>query len=191
MSRVSLVQNNQASPEVNELFQRIEDNGAKVMNLYRAMAHSPHVTRHLIKLGNSLISKTELAPNLRELTIMRIAKLCDCEYEWAQHKPVALHSGVRQTQLDAIDSWQESDEFTDEERAVLQYVDEVAQNVKVADKTFETLRQYLGERNIVELTLAIGWWGMLARLLVPLEVAVDEQSAGSVGDLIGQGPMQK
>jgi len=191
MSRVRLVQKNQASPEVSELFQRIEDNGAKVMNLYRAMANSPHVTRNLIKLGNSLISKTDLSPKLRELTIMRIAKLCDCEYEWAQHTPVALHSGVSQTQLDVIDSWKESDDFTDEERAVLQYVDEVAQNVKVADKTFEALRQHLSERNIVELTLAIGWWGMLARFLVPLEVEIDEESAGSIGDLIGQGPMQK
>jgi len=191
MSRVSLVQKGQTSPEVNELFQRIEDNGAKIMNLYRAVANSPHVTRNLIKLGNSLISKTDLSPRLRELTIMRIARLCDCEYEWAQHIPVALHSGVSQTQLDVIDSWKESDDFTDEERAVLQYVDEVAQNVKVADKTFEALRQHLGERNIVELTLAIGWWGMLARFLVPLEVEIDEQSAGSIGDLIGQGPVQK
>ncbi|MFC1969794.1 carboxymuconolactone decarboxylase family protein [Chloroflexota bacterium] len=187
MSRVSLVQKNQASPEVNELFQRIEDNGAKVMNLYRAMANSPHVTRNLIKLGNSLISKTDLSPKLRELTIMRIARLCDCEYEWAQHTPVALHSGVSQTQLDVIDSWKESDDFTDEECAVLQYVDEVAQNVKVADKTFEALKQHLSERNIVELTLAIGWWGMLARFLVPLEVELDEQSVASVGDLIGHG----
>ena len=191
MSRVSLVQKNQASPEVKELFQRIEDNGAKVMNLFRATASSPHVTRNLIKLGNSLMSKTDLSPKLRELTIMRIAKLCDCEYEWAQHTPVAVHSGVSQTQLDVIGSWKESNDFTDEERAVLQYVDEVAQNVKVADKTFEALRQHLSERKIVELNLAIGWWGMLARLLVPLEVEVDEQSVGSVADLIGQRPAQK
>ena len=191
MSRVSLVQRNQASPEVDELFQRIEDNGAKVINLYKAMANSPHVTRNLIKLGNSLISKTDLSPKLRELTIMRIAKLCGCEYEWVQHIPVALDSGVSQTQLDVIESWKESDDFTDEERAVLQYVDEVTKNVKVADKTFETLRQHLSERNIVELTLAIGWWGMLARFLVPLEVEIDEQSVGSAGDLIGQGPTRK
>ena len=191
MSRVSLVQKNQASPEVKELFQRIEDNGAKVINLYRVVANSPHVVRNLLKLGNSIIGKTDLSPKLRELTIMRIARLCDCEYEWVQHTPVALHSGVSQAQLDVIGSWKESNDFTDEERAVLQYVDEVAQNVKVADKTFEALRQHLSERKIVELTLAIGWWGMIARLLVPLEVEVDEQSVGSVGDLIGQRATQE
>ncbi|MBN2187129.1 MAG: carboxymuconolactone decarboxylase family protein [Dehalococcoidia bacterium] len=191
MSRVGLVQKDQATPEVKELFQRIEDNGAKVINLYRVVANSPHVVRNLIKLGNSIIGKTDLSPKLRELTIMRIARLCDCEYEWVQHTPIALHCGASQAQLDAIGSWKESDAFTDEERAVLQYVDEVARNVKVADKTFEALRQHLSEREIVELNLAIGWWGMLARLLVPLEVEIDAQSVGSVADLIGQRPAQK
>ena len=186
MSRISLVQKEQASPEVKELFQKIEDNGARVMNLYKAVSHSPHVARNFIKLGNSLIGRTELSPKLRELTIMRIAKLCHSEYEWTQHTLVALEAGVSQKKLDKIDSWGESDSFTEEERAVLQYVDEVAKNVKVTDETFAALRQYLNERSIVELTLAIGWWGMLARLLVPLEVEIDEQSAGSAGDLIGR-----
>ena len=185
MSRVNLVQKDQAPLEIKELFQQIEDNGARILNLYRVVANSPPVTRNVIKLGNSLIGRTTLSPKLRELTIMRIAKLCDCEYEWAQHTFIALQSGISQTQLDTIDSWKESDDFTKEERAILQYVDEVAQNIKVTDKTFETLRQYLSERSIVELTLAIGWWGMLARLLVPLEVEIDEQLADSAGALLG------
>jgi len=191
MTRVKLVEKNQASPEIKELFQQIEDNGARVINLYKIVANSPHVARNFIRLGNSLISRTDLPSKLRELTIMRIAKLCDCEYERAQHTSIALQSGLRQTQLDEINSWKESDDFTEEERAVLQYVDEVAQNIKVTGKTFETLRQYLSERNIVELTLAIGWWGMLARLLMPLEVEVDKQSVGSASDLIGQRATQK
>ena len=191
MARVKLMQKEQAPPEIKELFQQIEDNGARIANLYRVMVNSPHVTRSLIKLGNSLISKTSLPTKLRELTIMRVAKLCGSEYEWAQHTSIALQSGISQTQLDAINSWKESSAFAEEERAVLQYVDEVSQNVKVTDKTFETLRQYLDERNVVELTLAIGWWGMLARLLVPLEVEIDEQLAGSADDLTGHRAKQK
>jgi 4-carboxymuconolactone decarboxylase len=191
MARVKLVRKEQAPPEIKELFQQIEDNGARIINLYKVLANSPHVARNAIRLGNSLIGKTTLSPKLRELTIMRIAKLCDCEYEWVQHTPVALQSGVNRAQLDAIGSWKESNNFDEEERVILQYVDEVAQNVKVADATFEALNKYLDEQNIVELTLAIGWWGMLARLFVALEVEVDERSAGSAVDLIGRRAMPK
>jgi len=191
MARVKLIQKEQAPPEIKELFQQIEDNGARILNFYKVLANSPHVTRNVIRLGNSLIGKTTLSPKLRELAIMRIAKLCDCEYEWVQHTPVALQSGVSRTQLDAIGCWKESNNFNDEERAILQYVDEVAQNVKVADTTFGAMKKYLNEQHIVEITLAIGWWGMLARLFVPLEVEVDERSAGSAVDLIGRGAMKK
>jgi len=191
MARVNLIEKEQAPREVKELFQQIEDNGARLMNLYKMVANSPQVARNFIKLGNSLIGRTELSPKLRELAIMRIAKLCDCEYEWAQHTTVALQSGVSQTQLDDIGSWEESDMFTEEERAVLQYVDEVAQNVNVTDKTFGTLRRYLGERSIVELTLAVGWWGMIARLVVPLELELDERLADSAGDLLGRRSTKK
>jgi 4-carboxymuconolactone decarboxylase len=191
MARVKLIEKEQAPPEIKELFQQIEGNGARIINFYKVLANSPHVARNVIRLGNSLIGRTALSPKLRELTILRIAKLCDCEYEWVQHTPVAVQSGVSRAQLDAIGSWKESNNFDEEERAVLQYVDEVAQNVKVADATFEALSKYLNEQNIVELTLAIGWWGMLARLFVPLEVEVDERSAGSAMDLIGRRAMQK
>jgi 4-carboxymuconolactone decarboxylase len=189
MARVKLIQKEQAPSEIKELFQKIEDNGARILNFYKVLANSPHVARNVIRLGNSLIGKTTLSPKLRELTIMRIAKLCDCEYEWVQHTPVALQSGVSRAQLDAIGCWKESNNFNGEERAILQYVDEVAQNVKVADATFEALKKYLNEQHIVEITLAIGWWGMLARLFVPLEVEVDERSAGSAVDLIGRRTM--
>ena len=191
MARVKLIRKDQAAPEIKELFQQIEDNGARIMNFYRVVANSPGVARSAIKLGNSLISRTELSPKLRELTIMRIAKLCDCEYEWVQHTPVALESGLTQVQLDAIGFWNESDAFSEEERAILSYVDEVEKNIRVPDNIFQALRRYLDERQIVELTLGIGWWGMLSRLFVPLEVEVDEQSAASTGDLIGRRDIRK
>jgi alkylhydroperoxidase family enzyme len=186
MSRVNLVREDHAPEEVKDIFQKIEGNGATVLNLYRVVAHSPHVVRDFIRLANSLVSKTALSPKMRELAIMRIAMLCRSEYEWLQHVPVALEAGVSREQLAAISSWKESDRFTADERAVLQYVEEVAENVEVREATFIMLKRYLSERDIVELTLAIGWWGMIARLLVPLAIEMDEQPIGSTVDLIGR-----
>ena len=186
MARVRLIEKEQAPPEVKEIFQKIEDNGARILNLYKVAAHSPKVFLNLIRLGNSVIGRMELSPRLREIVILRVANLADSEYEWAQHTPVALQVGVTQKQLDAIPDWRNSSEFSNEERAVLQYTDEVAQNVKVIDRTFNMLKSYFNEQIIVELTITIGYYGMLARLLVPLRVEVDEISAGSASELIGR-----
>jgi len=191
MARVKLIHEDEAPPEIKALYQQIENNGARIMNFYRVVANSPGVARNAIGLGNSLFRKTELSPKLRELVIMRIARLCGCEYEWVQHRPLALQSGLTQVQLDTIGSWNESDAFSDDERTVLRYVDEVEKNIRVPDNIFQALRRYLDDRQIVELTLAIGWWGMLSRLFVPLEVELDKQSAASTGDLIGGHDIRK
>ncbi len=186
MARVRLIEKEQASPEVKEIFQKIEDNGARILNLYKVAAHSPKVFLNLIRLGNSVIGRMEFSPKLREIVILRVATLTGSEYEWAQHTPVALQVGVTQEQIDAIGDWKNSPEFSNEECAVLQYTDEVVRNVKVVDRTFNVLKSFFNEQIIVELTITIGYYGMLARLLVPLQVEVDEISAGSASELIGR-----
>ena len=186
MARVRLIEKKQAPPEVREIFQKIEDNGARILNLYKVAAHSPKVILNLIRLGNSVIGRMELPPKLREIVILRVAKLTGSEYEWAQHVPVALEVGISQKQLDSISDWKSSSEFNNEERAVLQYTDEVARNVTVTDQTFNSLKNFFNEQTIVELTITIGYYGMLARLLVPLQVEVDEISASSAGEPIGR-----
>ncbi len=186
MARVRLLSNDEASPEAKKIYEKLEGNGAKILNLYRTLAHSPEAMLGCMKLGNALLSGTKLSPKLRELVILRIAGLCGSTYERTQHYPIALEAGVTGEQISEVDRWQQSKQFTDEERAVLQYADEVAQIVNVKDETFATIKKFLTEQEIVELTLTIGYWGLIARILVPLRVDIDAQSAGSAGDLTGR-----
>jgi len=186
VARVRLLKNEEAPPESRELFEKIEGRGATILNLYRVVGHSSSVASTFVKLGNLLLNRAELSPKLRELAILRIAKLAGSEYEWTQHVPVALETGISRQQIDDVQAWQTSKNFGEEERAVLAYTDEVALYVKAKDETFEALRSHLSERSIVELTLSIGYWGMVARVLVPLEVDIEDRSVGSSGDLLGK-----
>lgn len=186
MARVHLWEKAEAPPEVKEVFQKIEDNGAKVSNLYKVVANSPYVLRNFIRLGSSILGRMGLPPNRRELVIVRVAKLTNSEYEWVQHTSLALETGISQGQLDTIGDWKNSPNFNDEERAILQYTDEVVQNVSVTDQTFSTLKKFFDEQSIVELTLTAGYYVMVARLLVPLQVEIDESTMGSINELVGR-----
>jgi 4-carboxymuconolactone decarboxylase len=186
MARVKLVQKDQAPQKIEEYFQKIEGNGARILNLYKVVAATPPILPTFLKLGSCLLNQAELSSKLRELAILRVAKLAGSEYEWTQHVPLALDVGTSRQQIDDIHRWEEATSFSDEERVVLQYTDEVAVNVKVLDKTFNALRRYLSEGQIVELTLSIGYWGMVARVLVPLEVEIEDQPVGSAKDLLGK-----
>lgn len=186
MARVQLIGKEQASPEAKEIFSKMEQNRAKIINLYRVLAHSPQPMLNFIRLGGSLVAKSELSPKLREMVILRIASVTGARYEWAQHYPIALEVGVSQKQTEVISRWSDSKEFSAEERAVLLYTDEVMGNKGVKDDTFDALRKFLDERCIVELTLSIGYWEMVARVLVPLKVDIDTDTIGSAQELIGR-----
>ncbi len=186
MARVQMKQKNRAPSEVIELYSKIEKNGAMVLNLYKVLAHNPDVMRNFLRLGSSLITRTKLSPKLRELVILRIAKLTGSGYEWAQHYPIALEAGVSREQAEAISQWSDSPNFNDQERAVLQYTDEVEQRVEVKEDTFRALQRHLNEQSIVELTLSIGYWGMVARFLVPLRIDIDVKPVSSAHELTGR-----
>lgn len=107
------------------------------------------------------------------MAILRIGHLNGAIYEWTQHVPIALRVGVRQAQIDALPDWERSNEFKEAEKAILRYTDEETLKIRVSDETFSAVRDVLGEEGVVELTTAIGYYGMVCRILETLQVELE------------------
>jgi 4-carboxymuconolactone decarboxylase len=174
MARVKLLQKEEAEPMVKEIYQKVEDSGSEVLNLLKALAHSPKICRDWRRLGVTLLLKCQLPPKLRELAILRVGNLAQAKYEFTKHVPLALQAGVSQEQVDALSKWESSTDFNDQERAVLGYTDEVSQSIRVSDDTFSRIQRFLSEREIVELTVMIGYYGMVCRTLEALQVELEQ-----------------
>lgn len=142
-------------------------------NINKMVAHAEHSARHFMRLGNSLLTQAKLDPCLRELAILRIATLCDCRYEWYQHEIIARQVGVPVKQILEIRQGSESSAFNDQERAVLRYAEEVTRNVKSSEETFSQLTRFLSHRELVELTLTIGFYNLVARFLENTGVEIE------------------
>ncbi|MHB8085705.1 MAG: carboxymuconolactone decarboxylase family protein [Dehalococcoidia bacterium] len=176
MARVGYIEKDQADPKIREAFQHMEARGQSVLNVFKVMANCPHIGLNFLRLGNSILTGEEVPAAIRELAIIRVGLLAQSKYEVHQHIAIGLLCGVRQKQIDDLAKWTRSKEFNEKERAVLQYTDEVAQNVKVKDKTFATLKQYFSDHAIVELTTTIGYYGMVSRILVALQVEIEAKA---------------
>jgi 4-carboxymuconolactone decarboxylase len=173
MARVSLLNKEQVGPGVRELFEKIESKGYPILNLYRVMAHCPQLGRTFLRLGNMILFKGTLPPNLRELAILRVGHLHQAKYEWTQHVAIALQAGVSQEQIDALPDWGDSGSFNERERVFLRYTDEVTKEIRVKDDTFAAVRNFLNEEGVVELTLTIGYYAMVCRILEALQVELE------------------
>jgi 4-carboxymuconolactone decarboxylase len=173
MARVTLVQKDQAHPIMREVFKTTEEHGFKVLNLFKALANSPKIGRDFIRLGTAILFKGQLSPLLRELAILRVANLTDANYEWTQHVAIALSCGVSKEQIDDIPDWKNSTRFNEKERAVLLYTDEVTQNIRTLDGTFSKIKDFFNEQDVVELTVTIGYYGMVSRVLETLQIELE------------------
>ena len=58
---------------------------------------------------------------------------------------------------------------------MLQYTDEVTGQIRAKNSTYKKLQAFPSEREIVELTLTIGFYNMVSRFLESLEVDLDEK----------------
>ena len=178
MALLPYVDESKASDKTREIL----GNTPRKMNVARMIANSDTVFQHFSRLGHSLLTRTRLAAKLREIAILRTAKLTGSVYEWTQHVPIARDSGVSEEQVAAMADWVSARCFDEVERLVLTLTDEVTRNVKGRKQTIEALKKYLDTAEIVELILSIGFWGMVARLLETTEVDL-EDFAGKINML--------
>jgi 4-carboxymuconolactone decarboxylase len=144
-----------------------------VLNVNKMVAHAENSARHFMRMGNSLLTQAKLDARLRELAILRIATLCDSRYEWYQHEILAKQVGVTEQQISAVRLDKNSPVFNDQERAVLRYTEEVTVNVKSSEESFDALAQFLSNQELVELTLTIGFYNLVARFLENTGVEIE------------------
>jgi 4-carboxymuconolactone decarboxylase len=141
----------------------------KITPLYRVLLHSAPVARGWEALLTAVRQQTALDPALRELIILRVAVLNRADYEYDAHLPFAREAGMSERKIAAVKGTDRSD-FTDTERAVLDYTDALTRDVKVDDAVFERVRRYFDPRGLVEVTTTIAAYNMVSRFLIGLDV---------------------
>src|SRR3954471_16814473 len=114
------------------------------LNIYRMLANSENGMKGFVRMGNALLNRCELDGALRELAILRVGRLSRAAYEVFQHERIAREAGVTDDKIDALrDATIEAPAFTDNEKAVLRYTDDVVRNVRASDRTLKAVQAFL------------------------------------------------
>jgi alkylhydroperoxidase family enzyme len=134
-------------------------------NIFRMLAHSDSHLLNYCRLGNAIRYKGELDPCLREIAITRAGILCGSDYEVIAQKRIGKDVGLSQEKIDNLERGAESDAYTDLEKLVLRYTDEVVNEQQVSEETFRGIEAALTPAAHVELHLAIGYYIMTSKFL--------------------------
>jgi 4-carboxymuconolactone decarboxylase len=148
------------------------------LNVYRALANADKVFTGWMVAGNAALTSPVLPTRLRELVVLRTARLMDCAYELGQHRDVARTAGVTTEEIDAIlseNAWQDF-LFDPTELAVLQLTTELLTTRSVSADTFDRVHRALGAEATVEVLMVVNRYAGLALMLNALDVDLDESA---------------
>lgn len=155
-----------------EIGERVRGLGAKQVNLYRSLAHTPDLLHAWIDWAWALREKCATPRSLREIMILRTAVVMRSEYEWHQHAVMAERAGVPSEKVRAITAWQCSNLFDGPERAALMLTDAMLTG-SVPDAVHEELNRHFTDSDRVELILTAGFYAMVPRVLDACRVPVE------------------
>ena len=148
------------------------------LNIFRTLANSEYGLKGFVRMGNVLLFRAELDAGLRELAILRVGRLSRAAYEVFQHERIAREAGIAEDKIAALrDATIEAPAFSDSDKAVLRYTDDVVRNVRASDKTLKAVEAFLTPTALVELTLTVGYYMMVCRFLETLGVDGEEGQA--------------
>lgn len=77
---ISLVEPDQASPQVQRIYDSLMQRFGRVSNFYKMLAHKPDVLRAFNQLYAALWSESALPVNLKELAHLRMSIANGCAY---------------------------------------------------------------------------------------------------------------
>ncbi len=105
-----------------------------------------------------------VAERYKNLAMLRTSQLTGCEWCLDFGSKLAQDAGVPEADLRELSLWHDSERFDEVDHLVLEYAEAMTRTpVEVSDELFARLREHFDERQIVELTMAIGLENLYSR----------------------------
>jgi len=141
--------------------------------MVKMLSHSAGTVKPFIELAKAQFTALQLPARSRELVILTVAEYTESTFVAAQHNPMSQAAGVGEGTRQLIRSRQLDDaELSPQDSALLRFTAEIVQRPRIADDVFDTVRQFLSERELVEVLQVIGYYWTFGRISTVLDVEV-------------------
>jgi 4-carboxymuconolactone decarboxylase len=155
-------------PILQDMFDKRRAMGGAIINLNLTTGHAPKFTRAAGAMALTIRFETSTPRRLIELVIFRTAQIVGSDYELNQHTPMMKMCGYGNEQMAEVADWRRSTFFDDKQRALLGYVEQMANGGNVDDSTFAELSRFFTPQQIIEISYTVGSYystGLLTKAL--------------------------
>jgi 4-carboxymuconolactone decarboxylase len=142
-------------------------------NASMTLANHPRLAAATFALGRHLLLESTLPHRLRELVTLRISWRLKSEYEWHHHVRFIKTLGATDAEIDAVKLGPDATNWTPQERAALRLADELRDDGRVTDATWNELCKTLDRHQMMDLVFTVGQYVMLAWSFEALQIEIE------------------
>jgi alkylhydroperoxidase family enzyme len=155
----------------------IVDNLDKI-NVVATLANHPDAYIAWNRFAAYVFNESTLSFRQREIVFLRTGWNHKSDYEWGQHYLLGLKAGLSEEELLNIACGPGVDAWSDEERVLMQAVDEMFTDTDISDETWAELDKYYSDQQKVDVILGSGNYTLVSMLLKAMRVQLDDNIEG-------------
>jgi 4-carboxymuconolactone decarboxylase len=99
------------------------------------------------------------------MAIFIVGRTWTAQYEFFAHRKLAIQAGLKSTICDAIATGARPDNMQDDEAAVYDFCSELLASGQVSDVNYERIKSRFGERGVIDLIGAVGYYSLVSMVL--------------------------
>lgn len=175
MSRLTVIEKEQASKEVQEIFLEIEGAFGTVPNLFKTYSHFPPLLKANWNKVKAVMMQGSLRRKTKEAIALLVSKDNSCAYCVAAHTAALKSIGVRENEINIIENEIEKSKFTEKERELITFARKANKDpIRITDKEFGKLKKAgASDSEIVETLGVMELFTAFNKFLDSLNVEID------------------
>ncbi|PYF84585.1 AhpD family alkylhydroperoxidase [Marinomonas alcarazii] len=137
-------------------------------------AAAPQVFELLLKqeeiLGNQFAEIPSLGKTILEIVKLRVSQINQCAFCLDMHSSQAFEMGETHERMIALNAWQDSPLFSEQERLALAFAEHLVSGYSIDDAYYEEMLANFGESGLTYLTIAINAissWNRMVKVFKP------------------------
>ncbi|WP_242888320.1 carboxymuconolactone decarboxylase family protein [Actinomadura litoris] len=135
------------------------------MHVGRTWAHNPGLMKAQRPLQEYLLNASSLPGRDRELAILRIVWRRGSEYAFGQHVRMGRAAGLTDAEIDRVPHGPDADGWTAFQKVLLQAVDELHDEGRLSDDTWQALARRYEDAQLIDLIAVVGRYWAVAVML--------------------------
>jgi len=135
-----------------------------------ATIRSPGFARAFMTVSDYMQSGSPVPADLKELTILMVARKQRCGFQWHSHVSLAEKAGLSRQAVRAVRDQQRPHDLTEVQAATHDAVKELLETQRISDSAFQTLKEKVGLGPLIDIVGIAGYYMALAMILNTAQV---------------------